>query len=199
MEPVSDVKTIRSSSVNDQAGEEALAAFYSKAMAGGDFLSECMALFAQDSALQARSNIQGIKIQQREINRLRKKRMKFLKQRLEATKKSGFWGKFKRAFATIAGVVTAGLSLFCPPLAVGLAGVGVAAASGGFGAMGAHYSKKAMLRSADILLNEQRKEMASDLQDELVTALQAAAQAEQRMLARISSMTQISQANVITG
>jgi len=199
MEPVSDASSVGSSGMNNKASQDALAAFFSKASAGGDFLSECMALFAQDSALQARTNVQGINIQRREINSLRKKRMEFLKQRLAATKKSGFWSKFKSVFTKIAGVVTAGLSLFCPPLAVDLASVGVAAASGGFGVLGAHYSKKAALRSADILQNEQRKEMAAELRDELVNSLQNAAQAEQRMLARISSMAQISPGNMLAG
>ena len=79
MEPIGGVSSVSGAAAGPSAQEVALASFAAKITAGGDIASECMALMAEDSACQVKTNLQGIRVQQRAVRQARKRGMELLK------------------------------------------------------------------------------------------------------------------------
>jgi hypothetical protein len=191
MEPVSGVNSVSGSVPGQSAGEVALASFAAKISAGGDIASECMALMAEDSACQMRTNLQGIRVQQRAVRQARKRRMELLKKQWAAKKKSGFWSKLGKIFSGVCSVLAGALSFFVCP-AVGAVGVGVAGAalSGGCGIASGAHARKAGKAAADALQAEQYKQIAQEASQDLLQSLNNAAELEKRMAAKITALVE---------
>jgi len=198
MEPVSGVNSVSGGVPGHSAGEVALASFAAKISAGGDIASECMALMAEDSACQMRTNLQGIRVQQRAVRQARKRRMELLKKQWAASKKSGFWSKLGKVFSGVFSVLAGALSFFVCP-AVGAVGVGIAGAalSGGCNIASGAYSRNAGRAAADALQAEQYKQIAQETQDEMLQSLQGAAAVEKQMVQRISALVESETKSVV--
>lgn len=188
MESVNGVSSTTQSAM-PTADHDALVSLASK-VCFGDLASECMALFAEDNAIQMEANLQGIRVQQRTMKELHQRRMKLLKERLQATKKSGFWSSLGKIFSGVASAVAGALSFFCPaliPCVVGLAG---SAISGGCFVGGALYGEEVADATADLMMANQFKQGAKEASDDMLQSLENAAEVERRMAARIAAIAE---------
>ena len=195
MESVNGVSSTTQSGM-PPADHSALASLASK-VCFGDLASECMALFAEDNAIQMEADIQGIRIQQRTMRELHQRRMKLLKKRLQATKNSGFWSGLGKIFSGVASAVAGALSFFCPaliPCAVGLVGSVI---SGGCFVGGALYGEQVAKATADMLMADQFKQSAKEAGDDMLQSLQNAAEVERRMAVRIAAIAESENKNVL--
>jgi hypothetical protein len=166
-----------------------LASLVSKACFG-DMASECMALLAEDSAIQMEADIQGIRVQQRTMRELHRRRMKLLKERLQATKNSGFWSSLGKIFSGIASAVAGALSFFCPALIPGAVGLVGSVMSGGCFVGGALYDKQVAVATADMAIADQLKQSANEASDDMLQSLENAVEVERRMAARIAAIAE---------
>lgn len=195
MESVNGVSSTTQSTM-PPADDNALASLASK-VCFGDLASECMALFAEDNAIQMKADIQGIRVQQRTMRELHQRRMKLLRERLQATKNSGFWSSLGKIFSGIASAVAGALSFFCPaliPCVVGLAG---SAISGGCLVGGALYGEQVAKATADLLMADQFKQSAKEASDGMLQSLENAAEVERRMAARIAAIAESENRSVV--
>jgi hypothetical protein len=191
MEPVSGVSSVSGAAGGASAEEVVLASFAAKITAGGDIASECMALMAEDSACQMKTNLQGIRVQQRAVRQARERRMELLKKQWTAKKKSGFWGKLGKIFSGVFSVLAGALSFFALP-GFGVVGAGIAGAalSGGCGIASGVHARKAGKAAADAMQAEQYKQIAQEAQGEILQSLQAAAEVEKQMVQRITALVE---------
>lgn len=188
MESVNGVSSI-TQSATPPTDHDALASLASKVFFG-DLASECMALFAEDNAIQMEADIQGIRFQQRTMRELHQRRMKLLKERLQATKNSGFWSSLGKIFSGVASAVAGALSFFCPaliPCVVGLVGSLV---SGGCFLGGSLCDEQVARATADMLMADQFKQSAKEASDDMLLSLENAVEVERRMAAGIAAIAE---------
>lgn len=164
----------------------ALGSFLSKVSVGGDLASECMALFAKDSSMQNCVNLQGVKIQSRQVHEARKRRMELLKKYWAAQQHHGFWARLTGFFKKLTGALSAALIVFGgPAAAVGAVG---GALTGAFDITASVYGKKAACAWAGKLAAEQARDMAGQTRDDLLSFLDGAARLEGEMHDRIRGL-----------
>jgi hypothetical protein len=176
MTQVSDVGSSQASIPGDADGNVALSSFCAKICGSGDFMSECMALHAEDSGIQLQVNRQGAQLQQRAVREARHKRRELIKKIREAQEDSGFWSGLTDFFSGLTSLVTTALLVFSGP--AGTAGLIGAIASGGCGLLKAHYDSNAALAQANKFQVEQFKQDAVDLRDEQVGEMERVVQME---------------------
>jgi hypothetical protein len=198
MEPIGGVCSVSGAAAGPSAEEVALASFAAKITAGGDIASECMALLAEDSACQVKTNLQGIRVQQRAVRQARQRRMELLKKQWAAKKKSGFWGRLGKIFSGVFSVLAGALSFFVCPV-VGAVGVGLAGAalSGGCQIASGAHARKAGKAAADALQAEQYKQIAQEASQDMLQSLSDAAELEKQMATRISALVESETKSVV--
>jgi hypothetical protein len=198
MEPIGGVCSVSGAAAGPSAEEVALASFAAKITAGGDIASECMALLAEDSACQVKTNLQGIRVQQRAVRQARQRRMELLKKQWTAKKKSGFWGRLGKIFSGVFSVLAGALSFFVCPV-VGAVGVGLAGAalSGGCQIASGAHARKAGKAAADALQAEQYKQIAQEASQDMLQSLSDAAELEKQMATRISALVESETKSVV--
>lgn len=191
MESIGGVSSVSGAVAGTSAEEVALASFAAKITAGGDIASECMALMAEDSACQMKTNLQGIRVQQRAVRQARQRRMELLKKQWAARKKSGFWAKLGKIFSGVFSVLAGALSFFVCPM-VGAVGVGIAGAalSGGCNIASGAHARNAGKAAANALQAEQYKQIAKEASEDMLQSLSNAAELEKRMAAKISALVE---------
>jgi hypothetical protein len=198
MEPIGGVSSVSGGNLGVSAESVALSSFAAKVTAGGDLAGECMALMAEDSACQVKANLQGIRVQQRAVRQARQRRMELLKKQWAASRKSGFWGKLKKIFSGVFSVLAGALSFFVCPL-FGVVGLGVAGAavSGGCGIASGAQARKAGRAAADALQAEQHRQIAEEAGEDLLQALNDAAELEKHMAAKIAALVESESQGVV--
>ena len=180
------VETTAAQSPQSLPDSVALGSFLSKMSVGGDLASECMALFAKDSGMQNRVNLQGVKIQSRQVHEARKRRMELLKKYWAAQRHHGFWSRLSGFFKKLTGALCAALTVFGgPAAAVGAVG---GALAGGFDITASVYGKKAACAWAGKLAAEQARDMANQTRNDLLSVMDGAAQLESEMHNRIRGL-----------
>ena len=169
--------------------QNALASLASK-VCFGDLAGECMALLAEDNAIQMEADVQGIRVQQRTMREMHQRRMKLLKERLQATKNSGFWSSLGKIFSGIASAVAGALSFFCPALIPGAVGLVGGVMSGGCFVGGSLYDKQVARATADMAMADQLKQSAKEASDDMLQSLENAVEVERRMATRIAAIAE---------
>ncbi|MBW1808101.1 MAG: hypothetical protein JRJ87_07870 [Deltaproteobacteria bacterium] len=184
MNSITPVSATAEQAALSKTNDAALMAFCAKASVAFDLASECLQLFNEDGACQRRINLQGVKIQRRNIRAARKKRMELLKKKWEASRKSGFWAKLGKIFSGI----TVALTVLCPVGAcVGLSGTLIAGACKTSASV---HRRTAALASADLYKTEHQKQRAQEMNNELLRSIESAAGLEKNMLSRIRKLAE---------
>lgn len=161
---------------------------------GGDWISECMALFSEAHAAEHRLGLQAVRIEQQQRLDWRREALQAIQAKIAASNKSGWLKGLGIVVGVSVALVSAVATIYCPPAAAGIA-VGGALISGGLGVAGA-YSDQDLTRAEGRLLRcKSQREQSLQYQNVILDTLQQAAQAQwtecQRLHALAESMSRI--------
>lgn len=155
--------------------------------AAGDWISECLTLFSEASRSEFKLQSTCVVRRQRKMQEARKIHEKMLELKKRASKRSGIAEFFSYVAGAVTAAVSAVVSLYCPPAAIGI-GIGGAIVTGSSMVASAlenqtatGYQGRAM--QADLACQE-----ASEARSEILTAMQESVHVEQKMMERLNEL-----------
>ena len=158
-------------------------------VASGDWIGECMYLFACSRSDEYRLQKQGVKRQHQLIHEAREMHKKLLQKQRRAKKKSGFLKVLGAVTGAVVGAISIVVAAYCPLAAGGIALVG-AFWTGSMGVSAAIKDQSAMKAGGNAMLAQQQSQDASEARAEILSVMEQSVLIEQRMGERLAELAE---------